>query len=155
MTYGTPSLRRVLRSRSTANSQPNAPSASRFVDLSTPDKSDYRTSGSWSNIALRHLSGNRVNQDLTAPIQTCLHSQCDIHMTRPASGGKVTLVELTYGTLLALGAMGGWIFAKIHFGFWSACLFAVLGLALALEDVSFLPLSLTQYFRHPPSRVKQ
>ena len=49
-------------------------------------------------------------------------------MTRSDSEGKVTLVELTYVTLLALGAMGGWVFGKIHFGFWSACLFAVLGL---------------------------
>jgi hypothetical protein len=32
----------------------------------TPDKSRYRTSGNWSNIAPRHLSGKRVNQDSDA-----------------------------------------------------------------------------------------
>jgi hypothetical protein len=32
---------------------------------SSPDKSDHRTTGNWPNIALRHLSGNRVYQALT------------------------------------------------------------------------------------------
>jgi hypothetical protein len=51
-------------------------------------------------------------------------------MMRSDSEGKVTMVELTYITLLALGAMGGWVFGKIHVGFWGECLFAVLGLGL-------------------------
>jgi hypothetical protein len=46
--------------------------------------------------------------------------------------GKVTLVELTYVTLLALGVLGGWLFGKIHFGFWGACLCSVLGLGIGI-----------------------
>ena len=76
-------------------------------------------------------------------------------MTRPASEGKVTLVELTYGTVLALGAMGGWIFGKIHFGFWSACLFAVLGLGFGVGGCFVFTFVLNTIFPPPTKPSKQ
>jgi hypothetical protein len=76
-------------------------------------------------------------------------------MTRSDSEGKVTLVELTYVTLLALGAMSGWVFGKIHFGFWSACLFAVLGLGLGFGGCFVFAFILNTIFPPPAKPGKQ
>jgi hypothetical protein len=71
-------------------------------------------------------------------------------VTRTDNEGKVTLVELTYLTLLAMGVMGGWVFGKIHFGFWGACLFALLGLGLGLGGCFVLAFILNTIF--PPAK---
>jgi hypothetical protein len=76
-------------------------------------------------------------------------------MTRPDSDGKVTLVELTCVTLLALGVMGGWVFGKIHFGFWSASLFAVLGLGLGVGGCFVFVFVLNTIFPPPTKPSKQ
>jgi hypothetical protein len=78
-----------------------------------------------------------------------------MHMTRSDSEGKVTLIELAYLTLLALGAMGGWVFGKIHFGFWSACLFGVLGLGLGFGACFVFAFILNTIFSPPTKTSKQ
>ena len=78
-----------------------------------------------------------------------------MHMMKSASECKVSIVELTYVTLLALGAMGGWVFGKVHFGFWGMCFFAVLGLGLGFGGCLVFAFILNTIFPRPTKPSEQ